>query len=73
MLNKLATVRLLKISIHAFLMMFIIKFSFLLGADLFSLAFGDTVDKYTSNTPLIIFIIWLLFALQSNKYQKVTS
>lgn len=70
MLNKLSTVRLMKISIHSFLMMFIINILFLLSADLFNLAFGYTIDKYASNIPLIIFIVWFLFALQSDKYQK---
>lgn len=69
-LPRISTIRFLKLSIHSFLMMFIITFLSLLGTDLVSLALGRSIDNHTSNVPLIIFIVWLLFALKSDKYKK---
>ena len=52
-------------------MMFIIMILFLLSADLVSLALGISIDKYNSNVPIIIFIVWFLLATQRDKYQKL--
>ena len=73
MLDKLSTIRFLKLFIHSFLVMFIINILFLLSADLISWGLGNSIEKYNSNVPLIIFIVWLLFATQRDKYQKVSS
>ena len=73
MFEKLSTIRFLKLFIHSFFMMFIINILFLLSADLISWALGNSIDKYNSNVPLIIFIVWLLFATQRDKYQKAFS
>jgi len=70
---KLSTISFLKLSIHSFFIMFIISFLSLLGTDLVGWALGRPIEKDTSYVSLIIFIIWFLFALQSDRYQKKDS
>ncbi|GAB3056556.1 hypothetical protein GCM10027286_20270 [Virgibacillus ainsalahensis] len=72
--SKPSTIRFFKLSIHSFFMMFIITFLSLLGTDLVGFALGRPIEKdTTSHVALIFFIIWFLFALQSDKYKKQDS
>lgn len=66
---KLKTVRLSKLFFHSILLMIILTLLSLFVTDLISLAIGYRIEKDTSYVSVFV-LIWVLFALQNNRYKK---
>lgn len=75
MLNfpKISEVRFTKLIIHSIFIVFALTISTLFSKDLVGLALGHPIEKDISYVSTILFMIWLLFAVQSDKYQKQDS
>lgn len=70
---KVSEIRLTKFIIHSIFVSFTITFLTLFGKDLVGMALGHPIDKNINYISTILFLIWALFAIQNNKYQKEES
>lgn len=66
------TIRFPKLLIHSFLVLVLMNFLALVGHDLATLLFHHRFEKNDS-LILVLFLIWLMFALHNPRYQKHTS
>lgn len=66
------TIRFLKLLIHSFLVLVLMNFLALVGHDLATLLFHHRFEK-SDSLILVLFLIWLMFALHNPRYQKHTS
>lgn len=66
---EISEVRFPKLIIHSIFLMIILTFLSLFSADIVGWTLGRPVEASEGLVTLIV-IIWILFALQSNKYKK---
>lgn len=67
-----STIRLPKLLFHSFLVLVLMNFLALFVHDLINLLFHYRTEK-SDTLILIIFLFWLRFALNNQRYQKHTS
>lgn len=72
MLNfpKTSEIRFAKLIIHFIFVIATLTILILFGKDLVGLALGHPIEKDISYVTTILFLTWLIFALQSDKYRK---
>lgn len=67
---KVSEVRFIKLITHSILILVALTFLTLFSRNLVGLALGHPVEKDISYVSTILLVIWLLFAIQGDKYQK---
>ncbi|UJL45635.1 hypothetical protein KFZ58_14730 [Virgibacillus sp. NKC19-16] len=72
MLNfpKISEVRFTKLIIHSIFAVVALSILTFLSKDIVGLALGHPIEKDISYVSTILLVIWLLFAIQRDKYQK---
>lgn len=72
MLNfpKISEIRLVKFTIHAIFVSVVLILLTLFAKDIVRLILGHPVQQNLDFISTIMFVIWLLFALRSDAYQK---
>lgn len=67
--QKISEVKLSKLFIHSIILMIMLTLLVLFSTDVVGLIVGHLIEKNTDYvTPIML--IWIFFALQSNKYRK---
>ncbi len=66
---KLTMIRFTKLLIHSVILIITLTFLALLSADIIAWVIGRPIENSTGYVTLIT-IIWVFFALQSEKYKK---
>ena len=69
---KISMIRFPKLFMHSILLMVTLTFLALLSADIVAWIVGRPIEKNTGYVYFIM-IIWVFFALQSEKYKKTDS
>ncbi|PID20120.1 hypothetical protein CSV61_16335 [Sporosarcina sp. P3] len=72
-LPKISEIKFLKLMIHSFLVVFTLTLITLIGKDLLGWALGHPIEKDVRYVSTGLFMIWLLFALQKDKYKRENS
>ena len=69
-LPKVSEIKLLKLMIHSFVVVFVLTLITLFSKDLLGWALGHPIEKDVRFVSTVLFMIWLLFALQKDKYKN---
>lgn len=69
-LPKISEIKFLKLMIHSFVVVFALTFITLIGKDLLGWALGHRIEEDVRYVSTGLFMIWLLFALQKDKYKR---
>ncbi|MHA6260880.1 hypothetical protein ACXYMX_13425 [Sporosarcina sp. CAU 1771] len=69
-LPRLSEIKFLKLMIHSFLVVFALTLITLISKDILGWALGHPMEKDVRYVSTGLFMIWLLFALQKDKYKR---
>lgn len=69
-LPKVSEIKFFKLMIHSFVVVFVLTLITLFSKDLLGWALGHPIEKDVRYVSTGLFMMWLLFALQKDKYKK---
>ncbi|MYL57850.1 hypothetical protein GLW20_10055 [Virgibacillus halodenitrificans] len=66
----ISEIRVTKLILHSIFVSFAMTLLTLLSKDLIGVALGHPVEKDMSYISTVLFVVWFVFAIQNEKYQK---